>query len=64
MPTGIHYSAVELCTYNNDLSKAWFVYFDIRNNETNVIIRKQFRGGINYSHNVAERTRVGNELKK
>jgi hypothetical protein len=55
---------VELCTYENNLSKAWFVYFDITDLSTGVTIRKQFRGDINYYKSIKERLWAGIQLKK
>ena len=63
MPTGITFTTVELCTYGDDITKPWFVYFDATNHSTGIIIRKQFRGGINFSNNIKERLIMGAELK-
>lgn len=64
MPTEINYTSVELCTYENNLAKAWFVYFDMTDFSSGVSIRKQFRGGINYHKSVKERLSAGLQLKK
>lgn len=64
MPTGISYTAVELCTYNQDISKPWFVYFDVTDLGTGATLRKQFRGGINFHTTVRERLIMGQALKK
>lgn len=58
----ITWSEPELCTYDFDLSKAWFVYFDIRNELTGAVLRKQYRGGINTSWTKEERLQLGNAL--
>lgn len=52
-----------LCTYNNDLSKPWFVYFDYTDQLSGTTIRKQFRGPINSKKSIEERTHFGNTLK-
>jgi integrase len=54
----------ELCHYNYDLSKSWFVYFDFTNTLTGQTIRKQFRGYINKEKLKTERIRLGNALKQ
>lgn len=64
MPTGISFSDVVLCTYDNDLTKPWFVYFDVTDHSTGITLRKQFRGGINYSSELKDRLILGNELRK
>lgn len=64
MPTGTSYSDVELCTYGEDITKSWFVYFDFTDHSTGLTVRKQFRGGINYSGDVKERLLLGDELRK
>lgn len=51
-----------LCTYNHDLSKYWFVYFDFTDHLTDTTIRKQFRGGINCIKTVKERFLQGQAL--
>lgn len=57
-----NYTEPKLCTYNDDLNKYWFVYFDIINPLTKVTERKQFRGNINKSKELKERLRLGNYL--
>jgi integrase len=54
----------ELCTYEGDTSKPWFVYFDITDQVTGETLRKQFRGGINYWPGKEDRLREGNALLK
>lgn len=50
-------------TYDLNIDKEWFILVKITDEEGNKY-RKQFRGGINYSKNVKERTKAGNALKK
>jgi len=64
MPTGISFSEVVLCTYDNDITKPWFVYFDVTDHSTGITLRKQFRSGINYASDLKERLVLGDELKK
>lgn len=64
MPTGISFTAVELCTYGEDITKPWFVYFDITDHSLGITVRKQFRGGINYYSSVKERLNAGDILKR
>lgn len=52
-----------LCTYDFDLKKNWFVYFDYTDQLTGQTIRKQFRGGINVHKKKEERFLQGNALK-
>lgn len=58
----ITWSEPELCTYGFDLSKAWFVYFDLRNELTGETVRKQYRGGINTCKTKEGRLQLGNAL--
>lgn len=58
------FTAVELCTYDDDITKPWFVYFDITDRQTGITLRKQFRGGINFYKNIKERLKHGEELRK
>jgi len=51
-----------LCHYDFDLSKNWFVYFDITDSLTGDKQRKQFRGGINFYKKKNERIAEGNAL--
>lgn len=53
-----------LCHYNYDLSKAWFVHFDIVNEGTGEKKRIQKRGGINHYKNREDRLKAGNALRK
>lgn len=62
--TEIIYTEPQLCNYDGDLSKPWFVYFDVTDPNTGVTIRKQFRGGINHIKSREERTLEGNALRK
>ena len=64
MPTGISFSDVVLCTYDNDITKPWFVYFDVTDHSTGITLRKQFRGGMNYLSDPKQRLMLGEELKK
>lgn len=52
----------ELCCYDFNLAHAWFVYFDIKNELTGQVLRKQFRGGINYYQTKEKRLEQGNAL--
>lgn len=58
----IVYSPVKTCTYNNDLSKSWFVYFEVTDRDLGITIKKQYRGGVNYFKTVSSRTKRCNEL--
>ena len=60
----ITWSEPELCTYNLDLSQPWFVYFDVKNELTGQVLRKQFRGGINYYVTKEDRLRQGKALQE
>ncbi len=60
----VSYTEPQLCHYNYDLKKAWFVHFDITDLVTGTTLRKQFRGGINYEKSKEERVRRGNAIKK
>lgn len=53
-----------LCTYNYDLSRPWFVYFDYTDTLTQTTIRRQFRGPINKKHTKEERILYGKALKE
>ncbi len=64
MSKTITYTDPQLYDYGGDISRSWFIGFEISNSLTGVTIRKQFREGINYYHDSAERTRAGNELVK
>jgi len=59
MSLSITWSEPELCTYNGDISQPWFIYFDIKNELTGQVLRKQFRGGINFYPGKEERTKEG-----
>lgn len=59
----ITWSEPELCTCDYNIKKPWFVYFNIKNEVTGEVLRKQFRGGINYYHTKEERVREGNALR-
>jgi len=48
-----------LCTYHNDLKKAWFVYFDFTDRLTLKTVRKQFRGKLHKYSTVKDRLREG-----
>lgn len=58
----ITWSEPKLCTYELDMTAAWFVYFTMRNELTGEEKSKQFRGGINYHHHKEDRIREGNAL--
>ena len=60
----ISYTEPLLLPHSEDMTTAWFVYFEITNELTGDTARKQFRGGINYYKTKDERRRVGNALKK
>ena len=57
-----NYTKPTLCHYDYDLSKAWFVWFDITNPQTKEVKRKQFKGGINFIKTVDERLQAGQAL--
>lgn len=58
------YTTPELCSYGNDLSKKWFVYFDFTDELSQKTLRKQFRGHINKCKSVADRLKAGQVVKK
>lgn len=60
----ITWSEPELCTYDLNLAKSWFVYFDIKNELTGQVLRKQFRGDINTFTTRASRLEEGNALRQ
>ena len=62
MPKTIIYTEPQL--YGEDISKPWFVGFEITNTLTGKTARPQFRGGINYYHDPFDRIRAGKELVK
>lgn len=64
MIPSVTYTEPTLCTYDMDMSQAWFVYFDITNELTGITLRRQFRGGINYWKNKEDRIRTGRALVK
>lgn len=55
----INYTEPKLCTYDNDVSKSWFIYFDYTNQITGEIKRFQFRGRINKNKDLKERLKLG-----
>lgn len=57
------YTEPELCTYNFDVSKSWFVYFDYTDQLSGTTLRKQFRGGINRIKEKKERLLEGKALQ-
>ena len=59
MPTEISFTDVELCTYDGDITRPWFVYFDVTDHSTGITSRKQFRGGVNYYSSPKERLNAG-----
>lgn len=54
----------ELCTYDNNLSKSWFVYFSFTDHLSQKTVRRQFRGDINLETTAKERLAAGNKLKQ
>lgn len=52
----------QLCHYDFNLKKNWFIYFDYKDNQTGEVIRKQFRYGINKHKTKKERLLLGNAL--
>lgn len=56
------WSEPKLCSYNYNLAKEWFVYFNYTDHLTGHILRKQFRGGINTFKSKEERILHGNAL--
>lgn len=57
MTTLITWSEPELCTYDFDLSRQWFIYFTVRNELTGAEVRRQHRGNINTYHSKEQRIR-------
>lgn len=64
MYQGITYTDPRLCDYGGDISKPWFVYFDITDHLTGITVRKQYRQGINYYSDKKNRYQAGQELVK
>ena len=64
MIQSVTYTEPVLYHYSYNLSKAWFVGFEITNESTGETKRKQFRGGINYWPDKQRRLRAGNALIK
>lgn len=60
----VSYSKPQLCSYGGDTSNAWFVYFEVTNPQTGECQRKQFRSGINYWPDAADRQKAGEALVK
>lgn len=58
----ITYTEPALCHYNYDITKAWFVYFDITNEETKETVRKQSRRGINHFKEKSDRIKAAKML--
>jgi integrase len=57
--TSITYTEPKLVHHNHDLSKIWFVWFDITNKITGEKIRKQFKSGINRNKKLKDRLAEG-----
>jgi len=64
MSQRIIYTSPAICSYDQSIEKNWFVYFDITDPETDVTIRKQFRGGINYYKTVKDRSFAAEQLRR
>lgn len=64
MPKTVTYTEPQLYNYGGDTSRPWFIGFDITHLATGKVARPQFRGGINYYHDITARTKAGNELIK
>ena len=64
MSQRIIYTSPAICSYDQSIDKNWFVYFDITDPETDVTIRKQFRGGINYYKTVKDRLFAAEQLRR
>lgn len=60
----VTYTEPKLCDYKGDVTKPWFVYFEITNPATGQTITKQFRSGINYYHDPSGRKKAGEALRK
>ena len=60
MQSGITYTEPQLCNYDNDLHKKWFVWFDLTNHDTGESDRGQKRGNINSYQTIRDRTAAGN----
>lgn len=58
----LYYTDPKLADYGGNLSKSWFVWFDISDPDTGQSARKQYRGGINYHKDAAARKREGKAL--
>ena len=64
MSQRIIYTSPAVCSYDQSIEKNWFVYFDVTDTETDVTIRKQFRGGINYYKTVKDRELAAEQLRR
>lgn len=53
----------KICTYDFNLSKPWFVYFDYTDHLTGDVIRKQFRGPINRKKTKEDRILYANTTR-
>jgi len=62
MTNQISFTEPALCHYNHDISKSWFIYFDITNVATGEKIRKQVRADINKSKDKKGRLAAANAL--
>lgn len=58
----VTYTTPQLCHYDYNLNRPWFVWFDITNQVTGETVRKQFRGDINGFKTKKERIAEGNAL--
>jgi integrase len=57
---GVSFTEPKLYDYKGDLSKKWFVYFEVNNGEKQ--IRKQIRSIINYGRTVDERRKLARKV--
>jgi integrase len=62
MITRFKWSEPAICTWQEDTSKPWFIYFDFTDNQTGITKRLQFRGLINKTKDKRERLAQANAL--
>lgn len=63
MPENLVFTEPELCHYDYDMSRSWFVYFSVTNELTGKNMRLQFRSDINKFKTKPERLREAKNLK-
>ena len=62
MSNRFKWSEPAICTWQEDTSKPWFIYFDFTDTQTGITKRLQFRGLINKTKDKRERMAQANAL--